>query len=159
MTVGPVREPHVVRSGLSGGAPLGTSGRGRLLVDHRPDGEGGYAVIESTHQIGEPRIRDHLHFRHEETFVVLEGRYEVRLGMEVVLVSQGDCVFVPRGSPHTFRSVGPGDGRLLNIISPADGVELLRDLGALAGREITEQVIAAVHSRHSAVLVDPLPGW
>lgn len=143
------RQPTVVRQGSSDGVPLGTSGRARLKILNQLGNDGGYALIEGSHPVGEPRIRDHLHMRHEETFVVLEGQYQVRLGQDIVVVSAGDYVFVPRGTPHTYRNTGPVPARVLNIISSPDGVQLLAELGALA----------EIHSRHAASLAKPLSGW
>ncbi len=159
MRIDVTRQPTVVRQGSSDGAPLGTSGRARLKILTQPGDDSGYALIEATHPVGEPRIRDHLHLRHEETFVVLEGQYEVRLGPDVVLVSAGDYVFVPRGTPHTYRNAGPVPARVLNIISPPDGVQLLAELGALATSSVDETLLAEIHSRHAASLAEPLPGW
>lgn len=152
--------PLVVRGGLAGGSPLGSSGRGRLKVLNQPDDtSGGYALVEGEHPIGEPRIRDHAHLEHEETFVVLQGRYKVRLGDQTVFADAGDYVFVPRGTPHTYRNDGPGPARLLNIISPADGVELLAELGRYAGTPLDEGLLVELHARHRAVLVESLAGW
>jgi mannose-6-phosphate isomerase-like protein (cupin superfamily) len=153
------RAPTVVRQGSGGGAPLGTSGRARLKILNEPGHDGGYALIEGRHPVGEPRIRDHLHTRHEETFLVLEGQYEVRLGHAIVLVAAGDYVFVPRGTPHTYRNPGPAPSRVLNVISPPDGVQLLAELGTLAGTNVDEQLLAEIHSRHAASIVNSLPGW
>src|SRR5215213_9173012 len=101
----PTPQSMLVRQGSSEGTPLGSSGRARLKVLNQPPDDGGYALIEGSHPVGEPRIRDHV--QDEETFVVLLGRYEVRLGPDVVTVSVGDYVFVPRGTPHTYRNAGP----------------------------------------------------
>lgn len=159
MEIDVIRHPTVVRQGSSEGAPLGTSGRARLKIFNQPGRDAGYALIEGSHPIGEPRIRDHVHKRHEETFLVLEGQYEVRLGQDIVVVATGDYVFVPRGTPHTYRNAGPAPARVLNIISPPDGVQLLAELGALAGTNIDETLLAEIHSRHAASLAAPLPGW
>ena len=153
------RRPVVVRRGTTDGTPLGSSGRARLKVYNEPDGDSGYALIEGSHPAGEPRIRDHVHARHEETFLVVEGHYQMRIGDEVVVANAGDYVFVPRGTAHTYRNLGPAPGRVVNIMSPADGAELLVELGALAGGPVSDEVLTEIHARHSAVLVDPLPGW
>jgi len=76
-----------------------------------------------------------------------------------VAAGAGDYVFVPRGTAHTYRNLGPAEATVVNIMSPADGVQLLAELGALAGRSVPDQALAEIFARHSAVLVDPLPGW
>jgi mannose-6-phosphate isomerase-like protein (cupin superfamily) len=153
------RQPTVIRQGPSEGAPIGTSGRGRLKIFNQTGHDGGYAIIEGSHPPGQRGPRDHLHSRHEETFVVLEGQYEVRLGEKIVRVAAGEYVFIPRGTPHTIRNPGPAPGRLLNIISPPDGVQLLAELGALSGTSADEALLAEIHARHAAVLVSPLRDW
>ncbi|MGI8682480.1 MAG: cupin domain-containing protein, partial [Mycobacteriales bacterium] len=90
--------------------------RARLKLYNQPAGDPGYALVEGSHPAGEPRIRDHVHARHEETFLVLEGEYQVRLGGKVAVAGAGDYVFVPRGTPHSYRNVGPGPARVLNIM-------------------------------------------
>ncbi len=138
---------------------LGSSGRGRLKLFNQPEGDTGYVVIEGNHPAGEPRIRDHVHGRHEETFLVVAGVYRMRLGDDVITARAGDYVFVPRGTAHTYCNPGPELAKIVNIMSPADGAELLVELGALAGGAVDEGVLTQIHQRHSAVLVDPLPGW
>jgi oxalate decarboxylase/phosphoglucose isomerase-like protein (cupin superfamily) len=76
-----------------------------------------------------------------------------------VLVTAGDYIFVPRGTTHTYRNPGPEPSRVVNIISPPDGVQLLAELGALARTSVDESLLAEIHSRHAARIEDPLPGW
>lgn len=153
------RRAVVVRAGSDVGTPLGSSGRARLKILNQPGDDAGYALLEASHPAGEPRIRDHVHTRHEETFVVLAGQYEVRLGDDIVVARAGDFVFIPRGTPHTYRNGGSTPARVLNIISPPDGVELLADLGALAQVDVDEDALVELHARHNAILVNPLPNW
>ncbi len=49
----------------------------------------------------------------------------MRLGDEVIIARVGDYVFVPRGTAHTYCNLGPEPAKMVNIMSPADGVELL----------------------------------
>ena len=45
------------------------------------------------------------HDQHDETFVVIEGRYEVRLGDDIIEATPGDYVYV-RGRAVTSGSLG-----------------------------------------------------
>src|SRR5882757_7150123 len=51
----------------------------------------------------------HVHERLEETWYILDGQLEFRLGEETVDASAGACVFVPPQVPHAFanRSQAP----------------------------------------------------
>jgi mannose-6-phosphate isomerase-like protein (cupin superfamily) len=117
--------PFVARGSDDSGVPFGSSGRGRLRVYTQWADETGVALVNGVDQSGEPRIRDHVHSRHDETFVVIQGTYRVRLDDKIVTVEAGEIVFVPRGTAHTFRHVGPDSGRMLNVISPADGADMI----------------------------------
>jgi mannose-6-phosphate isomerase-like protein (cupin superfamily) len=152
-------EPLVIHPGDQSGVPLGTSGRGRLRIYTKGPDQTGFALVDALHQPGEPKIRDHVHSRHDETFIIFAGTYRVRLGDEVVTARPGDVAFVPRGTAHTFRNVDTSRGRMLNIVSPADGVELLRELAELMRSGPTEVTLVEIHARHGAALVDPLPDW
>ena len=47
----------------------------------------------------------------EEIFRILEGRYEFLLGDSTHTVGPGTIVFVPRGTVHCYRHVGPSQGK------------------------------------------------
>ena len=159
MTFEGTTRPFVARVADPSGIPLGTSGRGRLRVYTQWPDETGVALVDGVHPPGEPRIRDHVHNRHDETFVVLEGTYQVRMDDDILTASSGEIVFVPRGTVHTFRNLGPASGRMLNVISPADGAELLRELAEKLPAGLSEAELIEIHRRHGAVLVDSLAAW
>ena len=81
------------------------------------DNSGAYTLCEAI----EPPASGaglHRHQSYDETFIICEGRYEFQLGEEMRKLGPGDVVFVPKGTPHGFRSVGPETGRQLIISSP-----------------------------------------
>jgi quercetin dioxygenase-like cupin family protein len=64
----------------------------------------------------------HIHTREDETFYVLEGEIEFRLGEDTVTAGQGDFVNVPRGTVHAFLNAGSETARLILTFTPA-GIE------------------------------------
>jgi quercetin dioxygenase-like cupin family protein len=73
----------------------------------------------------------HRHPGYVEKFLVLAGRYEFRVGDELLTLVAGDMLSVPRGMPHAFTSLGPDTGRLLTVSTPAGIFEAyLRDVCA-----------------------------
>jgi uncharacterized RmlC-like cupin family protein len=55
--------------------------------------------------------RAYVHESHEIAILVLEGEAELRFGESVAehLVRQGDCLFIPAGTPHLLFNPGPRD--------------------------------------------------
>jgi quercetin dioxygenase-like cupin family protein len=74
----------------------------------------GVALVNVTEHTGPPL---HVHEREDETFIVLEGRFEFQIRDERFEVGRGDTVFGPRGVPHTFRAL-EGGGRMCVAFSP-----------------------------------------
>jgi mannose-6-phosphate isomerase-like protein (cupin superfamily) len=61
----------------------------------------------------------HVHHRQTETFLFLEGEYEIAVGGRRFPATPGASAVVPPGTPHAFRNVGAAPGRLVFILSPA----------------------------------------
>ena len=79
---------------------------------------GALTAIESVSAPGEgPPL--HVHREQDELIYILEGTYRVKLGDEVTDAPAGTCVFIPRGTPHTWQSVGEAPGRFLATVMPA----------------------------------------
>jgi quercetin dioxygenase-like cupin family protein len=64
----------------------------------------------------------HIHHREQESFYVLDGVLEIRMGETVVQAATGDFVHIPCGLVHCFRNTGTSTARLLLIFSPG-GIE------------------------------------
>ncbi len=60
----------------------------------------------------------HVHERLEETWYVLDGELEFRLGDETVTAAAGATVFVPPHVPHAFANRSDAPARFLLIMSP-----------------------------------------
>lgn len=94
----------------------------------------------------------HVHYHAEESYQVLSGTLEVRLGKEWKQVSAGQTLTVPQGTPHTLRNSAPVE--LINVHRPALNIEqMFRTLHCL----VTEyRVRLPPKDFRSAVLVGML---
>jgi mannose-6-phosphate isomerase-like protein (cupin superfamily) len=91
----------------------------------------------------------HTHHNEDEYSYVLQGRFGVQLGEEVLEVGPGDLLFKPRGVAHAFWNAGDEPARLLELISPAGFENYFRELAPLlAAPERDEAAIGAVVARH-----------
>lgn len=85
----------------------------------------------------------HTHHGHDELYLVLEGRYRFKLEDAEHEGGPGMFVYAPRGTCHTFASVGPEKGRLFFITLPSlEG--FLERLNALPEGDNTRAEAAAI---------------
>jgi quercetin dioxygenase-like cupin family protein len=64
----------------------------------------------------------HIHRNEDETFYVVEGEVDFRLGDETMTAAVGDFVNVPRGRVHCFHNSGTEAMRMILTFTPA-GIE------------------------------------
>jgi mannose-6-phosphate isomerase-like protein (cupin superfamily) len=97
MTYEPVARGYVIQpgEGLRGRSPdVKASGRSTA---------GSVTVMELAVDGGPPR---HTHTREDESFYVFTGTLDVQCGDDRFAAGPGSFVFLPRGVPHEFRTVG-----------------------------------------------------
>jgi mannose-6-phosphate isomerase-like protein (cupin superfamily) len=71
----------------------------------------------------------HIHTREDEFFYVLDGNFEIRIGVEVHAVGPGGFAYVPRGTVHNFRNTAETPGRILVGFTPGGMEGFFRDSG------------------------------
>jgi len=92
------------------------------------DTNGAFCLVEATAAPGtEPPT--HVHSREDEFFYVLEGEFDVYVGMEGFKVKKGECIFLPRLKPHAFVIRSPRL-RLLTLFTPTGLEEAFRGAGS-----------------------------
>lgn len=71
----------------------------------------------------------HIHHEQDETFIFLEGTFDVEINGKLQRMKKGDVALVPKGTVHAWKNVGENQGRLVYIFTPALNVEdMFRDL-------------------------------
>jgi quercetin dioxygenase-like cupin family protein len=79
---------------------------------------GAITAVETTATIGEgPPL--HVHRGEDELIYVLDGRFQIKLDGELLDAPAGSCVFVPRGTSHTWQALGDPTSRMLAAVLPA----------------------------------------
>jgi quercetin dioxygenase-like cupin family protein len=121
---------------------------GRISVAFKTaegDDDSAYTILETLEPPGSGAAY-HRHPTYDERFLVCEGSYEFWVEGEKRILGPNDMVFIPRGTPHSFKCLGPETGRLLTISSP----------GGLFQKFLKEVHAAMVDSGHntSAPAVD-----
>ncbi len=81
------------------------------------DNAGAYTLCE-TIEPPESGAGLHRHATYDETHLICEGRFDCQLGDQRLTLEPGEVMFVPKGVPHSLKSLGPETGRELIISSP-----------------------------------------
>ncbi|HET8985316.1 MAG TPA: cupin domain-containing protein [Trueperaceae bacterium] len=100
----------------------------------------------------------HIHHDAAEAFFVLEGNYLMYLEDRQDECPPGTFVYVPRGTPHTFKVVSPGPGKKLNLFAPAAMQGFFEELAASeAAGIVSPEDLEAISGRHHMEVVGPVP--
>ena len=102
----------------------------------------------------------HYHSTFTESFYILDGTIQIRLGDRTEIASSGDFAFVPRAEIHGFANNTDAPARMLILFAPGIAREAyfaeMADLYE-AGIPPTTEQIDAVARRHDQVNIRPDP--
>lgn len=68
-------------------------------------------------------VPDHYHKWEDQTFHILQGDIEARIGTTTVIIGAGDTIHCPRGVSHYLKNIGSTDARVISYIFPGDWAE------------------------------------
>lgn len=87
----------------------------RVLVD---DEIGSMQVTQFVGSIPPGRAPDHFH-NYEEVLFILKGEGRMWAGETNTPISEGSCIYLPKGQVHCVENTGDGELRLLGVFYPA----------------------------------------
>ena len=68
-------------------------------------------------------IPDHYHLWEDQTFHIIEGQLEAKIGDQTATVGPGDTIHCPRGISHYVKNTGPTEARMISYIFPGHWAE------------------------------------
>jgi mannose-6-phosphate isomerase-like protein (cupin superfamily) len=74
----------------------------------------------------------HIHYQEDETFIVLEGELTFKTGERTVPAPVGTVVHVPKGTRHSYATVGKVPVRMLFLYAPAGMEGMFTEIGTPA---------------------------
>ena len=116
-TIAPAAGRLLHRPAATGPAFWGPGDHYTFLVTGEESGGAYFAMEALVPPGGGPP--PHVHSREDETFYLLEGEIEFRLGEDTVSAGPGDFVNVPRGTVHCFHNAGTATARMILTFTPA----------------------------------------
>jgi quercetin dioxygenase-like cupin family protein len=145
--------PHgelIHRPADSGATYWGPGDLYRFLVTGEQTG-GAYFVMEAVVPPG-GGPPPHIHRNEEETFYIVEGEADFRLGDRVVTAGVGDFVNVPRGTVHNFHNASDALLRMILTFTPANMEKFFEETleRALDPTQAPPDNLGAVVARYAA---------
>ena len=92
------------------------------VIVNAEQSDGAYVISDGTMEPGS-FVPNHYHKWEDQTFHVIEGELEAKIGDQVVIISAGDSIHCPRGTAHFIKNIGPSTARLLSYMFPGDYAE------------------------------------
>ena len=106
------------------------------------DTEGRCVVFDTlpAQKVG-PRL--HLHSDCDEWFFVREGEFKFQVGTDIMRLTSGDLLLVPRNMQHAFVKTSEGVGRLIVMHQPAGTMEEFFRTPGLGKMTVAERTAVA----------------
>jgi mannose-6-phosphate isomerase-like protein (cupin superfamily) len=114
-----------------GGERLRFLGASAMRIKLPGEANGAIAFYEYVSEPGVTGPPQHVHRGHDETFYVVDGTFEFTMGPGSMLLRRGAFLFIPRGTPHTFRNAGDDLGRIVGTFNPGRFANYFRELAAI----------------------------
>ncbi len=94
----------------------------------------------------------HLHREHAETFHILEGEVEFRLGTETIVAQAGTTIHVPPNTPHGVRVINGKEARMLMMYAPAGIENFLNEMKTFTDAQFAdEQFMKAFNEKYDNI--------
>lgn len=130
----------------------------RMLL--RSEDTGGlYSHYEVRMPAHEGSVR-HVHHDTDESFYVIDGEFEIKIGEEIHKATPGTMVYGPRGVVHSFWNSADRTSTMLCVMTPGGIERFFEELSELLtrpGRPAWEE-IKAVGERHRITADKPMGG-
>jgi quercetin dioxygenase-like cupin family protein len=94
----------------------------------------------------------HVHREQDEMFYVREGIYDFLLDGATQTHGPGTLVWVPRGTPHTYRNAGNTIGRLLDVHTPGGFEAFFEEAGIPAPDRVSRPTAPAAPTDRQAII-------
>jgi quercetin dioxygenase-like cupin family protein len=95
-----------------------------------------------------------IHHDHDETVYILEGEREMRVGDETSRAAAGAVIFIPRGTVHSHRNLGPGPHRAIVLFTPGGLEGFFVEVSAATG-PLGPAEMVAIAARYGTEVTGP----
>ena len=96
----------------------------------------------------------------EEGFYVVEGEFQIQVGIEQIRARAGSFLLIPRGTVHTFANPLPTPSKFLLIASPAGFEHYFEELAPMVEEHgyPTAEAMQGLAEKYNFRIVPPTSG-
>lgn len=98
----------------------------------------------------------HIHPDQDETHYVLEGQLRYQIGEKTIDANSGDCIHIPKGTPHAWINLQQQPARTLAVLSPGNSEGFFKTLISSAEALDPEFLVKLGHEYGTEVIGLPL---
>jgi mannose-6-phosphate isomerase-like protein (cupin superfamily) len=129
-----------------------------IVLASRTDTSDAFTLLQTQNEPPDFGPPMHIHQDAAEAFFVLEGTYLMYVEDRQEACPPGTFVYVPRGTPHTFKVTSERPGKKLNLFTPAAMQGFFEELAAAESAGlVTAEDLDQISSRHHMEVVGPVP--
>ena len=143
-------EPKIVKR--EEGLKLNVLGDNQIIKVTGEDTNGAFTLIEQDNEPG-VGIPMHVHKNEDEIFKVLEGKVEMTIGENTIILESGDLIFCPKGIPHSWKVIGNVNAKAILSIYPSGLENMFEELSKLPAGPPNFQLVAQICGKYSVSFV------
>ncbi len=97
----------------------------------------------------------HIHPEQDETHYILKGQLRYQIGEETFELKSGDCVYIPKGTSHTWINLHQQPARIIAILTPGGSEGFFRIVSSSPSEQLDSESLARVALDYGAQILGP----
>ena len=97
----------------------------------------------------------HSHPGQNETHYILEGQLRYQIGEETYEAACGDCLHIPKGTPHAWINLHQKTARILAILSPGGSEGFFQTMSSSPSDQLTAEFLAKLAQDYGTEILGP----
>ena len=97
----------------------------------------------------------HIHRQQDEIHYILKGQLRYQIGEEIFETKSGDCVYIPKGTPHAWINLQQETARIIGILTPGGSEGFFQTMSSLPAEQTDSQSLAKLAEDYGTEIVGP----
>ena len=97
----------------------------------------------------------HIHPYQDEIHYILEGKLRYQISQETFDTSSGDCIYIPKGTPHAWINLQEKPARIIGILIPGGSEGFFKTMSSLPVEQTDSESLTKLAEDYGAKIVGP----